>query len=94
MSNLKDTGWRYYVPEQGEDADDTRSIKVHEWQDIFDHEGAAMFAASGDWYYHDGYEAGAASTYVMVVVSPDGVEKKFNISHEVEVIHYANEVME
>jgi len=85
------SGWRYYVPDQGEDASDTRSIMLYDWQSIFNHDQAADHAASDDWDDHDGWDFGIGHEYVMVVVSPDGVEKSFNISHEAEVVHYTSE---
>ena len=83
----QDTEWQYYLPDDGETADDANRIPVYSWQKIYDAEDAAKYAASGEWDNRDGWEAGINAEPTICVISPDGEESCFRITREAEVRH-------
>lgn len=88
----KSSGWKYYVPELGENLDDARELKTYDWSCILDAEDAAKEAAEDDWDNHDGWEAGVGVGPVIVVVSPDGDESSFSSERYAEIIHRVTEL--
>ena len=88
MTKTKDSGWSYYVPDQGEDATDATPINLYDWQvGIFDQEDAAERAAEDDWDNRDGWEAGVGDGPVVVVISPKGDETRYSTYREATVVH-------
>ena len=88
MAKTKDSGWKYYVPDQGEDADDATPINVYEWRDgIFDSDHAAEEAAEDDWGNRDGWEDGMGDGPLIVIISPKGEETRYSTCREATVTH-------
>lgn len=81
------SGWRYYLPEQQETADDAGPICVWSWQRIFDAEDAARHASEDEWSNRDGWESGIGATPLIAVIAPDGTESRWRASREASVEH-------
>lgn len=88
----KISGWKYYLPEEGESREDAQEILIHDWQHIIDAEAAAEHAAEDEWSNRDGWDAGIEAEPEIVVISPDGDESTFSITRETQIVHYATEV--
>lgn len=88
----KKTGWSYYVPANGEDASDATPISIYVWQTIYDAEHAAELAAEDEWDNHDGWEAGVGEGPEIVVIDPDGKERRFSTEREAEINHMVDEI--
>ena len=87
---LKDTGWFYYLPENGETKEDAKPIKLYWFRSSeLNAEAAADYAAEDEWDNRDGWEAGIDSTTEIAVIAPDGMESRFCVSHEAHVSHLA-----
>jgi len=85
---LIDSGWRYYVPDQGETADDAREIQKYDWRgSILSAEWAAENASEDDWDNHDGWHMGCGPGPVIVVIAPDGNETWFTTEREATIVH-------
>lgn len=92
MSQVTDSGWRYYIPERGETAEDAVAIKIFPWQSVCDAEDAATQASEDDWDHRDGSEAGIGDGPIIVVISPEGHETRFQTTREVEISHSVSSV--
>ena len=88
----KMTGWKYYLPESGEVADDAQEIRVYDWQMIHDAEDAAGHAAEDEWNERDGWEAGVGEGPVIAVIDPSGNETRFATEREAEIRHNVEEI--
>jgi len=92
MSEMKDSGWKYYVPDQGDTAEDAVDIKIYSWQSIHDDEMAAEAASEEDWYNRDGWESGLGEGPVVVIVSPVGIETTWQTRRDMSIDHSASQV--
>lgn len=81
--------WRYYLSEDGPDG--AQEIKTYEWQKIFDAEDAAALASENEWDA-GGSEAGVGDGPVIVVISPDGTETRFQTTRQIEISHSVTEL--
>jgi hypothetical protein len=81
---MKKDRWKYYFPEDGETVEDAREFPAR--TRVIDAEDAAHEACVRDFNDHDGWERGCAS-FIIAVISPDGVEEQFNARHEESVEH-------
>lgn len=88
----KPSGWKYYLPDSGENIALATDIKTYEWSCIVDAEDAAKEAAEDQWDNRDGWEAGVGEGPVIVVVSPDGEESQFATYREPSIVHIATEI--
>lgn len=93
-STMRASGWKYYLPENGDEAVDAEEIHLHPWEQIAYAEDAGRYAAEREWDDRDGWEAGVGATPMLVIVSPDGTETRWRIRREVSVDHYVDEVSE
>lgn len=84
---MKDSGWKYYLPENGEDIKDATPIHCWSWYHLEDAEDAAEMAAEDEWDNRDGWEAGLGAGPTVVVVSPQGHETVYSTDREAEVKH-------
>ena len=91
MAQIK-SDWKYYVPDQGETAEDASPILIYDFQKIRFKEAAAKYAAEDEWDSRDGHERGFGDNIKIVVVAPDGVETAFMCEAEADVNHYVREV--
>lgn len=85
---LKESGWRYYLPENDETASDANSVMVYGWQNIADAEDAAEKAADDEWSNRDGWERGMGRGPDIIVIAPDGTETRFSVEREATVEHH------
>ncbi len=90
---MHDSGWKYYLPENGGTADDPTVIWLAEWERIYDADDAAAHAAQDEWD-NGGWESGVDATPIFIIIAPDGTETRWQIAREVVVDHYATEVEE
>lgn len=90
--SLKQSGWRYYLPESDETASDAEHVMVYEWQTIADAEHAAEKAADDEWSNRDGWERGMGRGPDITVIAPDGTETRFSVEREATVEHYVRPV--
>lgn len=88
----KETGWSYYVPDQGEDLSDATPIRVYEWSYIYDAESAAEEAAEDEWDNRDGWEAGVGEGPEIIVVDSSGKEYRFSTEREARIHHNVSEI--
>ena len=86
------SGWKYYIPEDGEAIADAVDIRLWGWMAIIDPACAAKYASEDDWDNRDGWERGTGDGPFIVVVSPDGVETTFETYREPEIYHTVTEV--
>lgn len=92
------TGWRFYVPDHGETAADATDLPgVRNWfqpgevyRPPVDVREAATHAAEWCWGHRDGWEWGWPVTFV--VIDPQGVEHRRQVSVEHVPHFYAEEV--
>ena len=87
MRKPKDSGWRYYLPDQGETADDATEIRTWAWGNVVDAEDAAERASEDEWDNRDGWESGISAEPIIIVIAPDGSETKWTASREATVVH-------
>lgn len=89
-----DSGWKYYLPDNDETADEARSLSVCElpWNNIYDAEDVAERASEDEWSNRDGYERGTGEGPIIVVISPNGEETRFETLREAEIRHSVFEV--
>ena len=90
---MKDSGWKYYLPDYDETKDDAEPIRLYSWQKIYDEESAANLAADDEWSNRDGWERGTGREIKITVISPDGEEFTFKSEAEAEVNHIVSEVL-
>lgn len=85
---MVETGWKYYLPNDGEEEGDAAVLSVYSWQRLFvDAEEAAEAAAKDEWNNRDGWDAGINNEPVVIVISPSGEHSKWIVSREAAVIH-------
>lgn len=89
---MKDSGWKYYLPDAGEGAQDAIPLRICEHQCISDPDDAAAFAAEDEWDNRDGWEVGIGAGPPIVVIAPDGSEFRFLTHREAEVRHTVDRV--
>lgn len=90
---MKRTEWKYYIKDDGETSEDAVRLDVlYDWQDIYDHEDAAIYASEDEWNNRDGWEGGFGDGPVITVVSPDGVEVSFRTERELSVDHTVSSI--
>ena len=80
-------GWRYYLPDSGETADDASDIPGK----IYDADDAAYEACKLDYSDRDGWERGDAA-FPIIVIDPNGKEHHYQGSHEPDVYHSVSAV--
>lgn len=90
----RESGWRYYLPEDQETADDAGPICVWSWQTICDAEDAARLASEDEWSNRDGWESGMGATPLIAVIAPDGTESRWRASREASVEHRVEAIEE
>jgi hypothetical protein len=88
---MKDSGWKYYLPECDETKDDACSIRLYSWEKVYDEESAAKFAADDEWSNRDGWERGSGREIKITVISPNGEEFTFMSEAEATVNHIVSE---
>lgn len=88
---MRDSGWKYYLPEEGQSSDDATVIWLAEWEHVFDADNAATHAAVEEWD-SGGWESGTNATPVIAIIAPDGTETRWQITREPAVNHYATEI--
>lgn len=91
MTQQIDTGWKYYMPEDGETAADAVSIKFFAWSNFVDAEDAAQSAAEEEWDHRDGSERGLDAKPKIVVIAPDGEETTFSVTREISIDHHVTQ---
>lgn len=80
--------WRYYFPDEGETAEDARSIKTmrpYMFQDI------AEIACEEDFNQRSGWERPEGQEFAIAVIFPLGVERRFVGRHQPSVDHVVRE---
>ena len=87
---MKNSGWKYYIPDQGETDGDAVDVKIYSGQSICDDEMAAETASEDDWDNRDGWESGVGEGPVIVIISPDGVETTWQTHRETSIDHSAS----
>jgi hypothetical protein len=80
--------WKYYVPNDGENADDATKIN----KPVFNEYDAATIAANEIWYNRDGWECGIDLTDQVVIIDPNGAETHWNTSYSISVNCFATEM--
>lgn len=88
---MKLSGWEYYLPEQGETADDARSINIYDWQNVYNAEDAAEHASKDEWDNRDRWDGGIGEGPPICVISPDGSETTFETYREATIEHTVEE---
>jgi len=74
-------GWKYYVPDDGENSDDATAIKGPCWYSS----DAARLAADEIWHNRDGWECGIDLTDHVVIIDPNGIETHWDTSYSMSV---------
>jgi hypothetical protein len=88
--NQKESGWRYYLPEQGEDASDARNIMIGSWQGCYDEEMAASYASENEWDHGEDRSFGVGP--VVAVLDKDGNETRFATERKMSIDHSVSEL--
>ena len=90
---MKNSDWRYYLPDCVETADDAQTILLYDWQiGISNARQAAELAAEDEWDNRDGWEEGPGDGPDIVVISPDGIETRFSTYREASIDHLVREI--
>lgn len=84
-------GWKAYYPDDGETADDARTLKMSSRKLIWDAEDAAQRACEYDYQHRDGWERTQGEPFPIVVIAPDGTETRWSGYHEASVAHTVSE---
>jgi hypothetical protein len=90
------TGWKYYMPDDGETAADAKDIILHPdlyTESIFDASDAARLAAD-DYYVRNSSEIDIGSGITFAIINPKGDETKFSIEYEMTVTHHIEQIEE
>lgn len=93
MTTYIDSGWRYYIPDDGGTPDNADPVMVYSWRNYgyWDAEDAAAVAWEMVWdNAHGDYGVGEGPE--IVVISPKGEETKFKTEAEASVNYLVQEI--
>lgn len=80
------TAWKFYIPDDGDTAEDARKIKTAEWQPVKGWQADDWAAQAAEQYWSDGgFDSGIDHTVNATVVAPDETETRWTFSFEATV---------
>jgi hypothetical protein len=86
------TGWKYYMPDDGETAADARDLRIHQGHAVkldFDDASEAAEYAAEDYYTRSSGDVDFKNGDACVIIDRAGNETAWMLRHEVEVVtHY------
>lgn len=86
----RETGWKFYHPDDGGSADSATPIYGWSWTKFYDAEDAAKQAADQDWSDSCG-DIGIGNDWEITVISPEGEETHFTAQGEATIIFHVTE---